>query len=1323
MRFSVRLLGEFHISLDGKPFLELSSRYDRDLFLILASQRGKSFSKTQLAALVWGEGIDRKKGLNSLKNRLSTFRPKFGDAGQLIESVPGKCTFLRSDDFFEIDTEQFAKHIQLGKRFEANGQNKEAADAYKAALAWYRGDFLQDFEFEWATPLRQQYQSDCLTALDFLENTLARRGKYHQAIQHCQAILQASPSREDTLRHLMVYLHMVGMSADALAWCDQIHTQLETLSAETEQLRDAIKTRQLTLDEPLPPYQETFIDALPPPLTLPLIDRESVFQQLTAHSRQAASSHGRLILVEGESGMGKTRLLRQFEQTLAAKNGQQDFANATVVHLNFSPFQPLSPYQDWIDALAPSFDHTTLENESSQPAALEGALIQQIITTSQQNGPMFLLLDNLHYADENTLHLLDRLCKQSLHQHPILILGAYRADNGHTPPALQTFVDQVRHGSDEGHLHHLRLKPIEREAFRKFFGHQVINLRLEEDVVGQIHQRSGGNPYLLTHLIRMLVEQDAIQIEDNGYWSLNYLTFPDAILRMPKAIESYIQSRLASLDEVSQELMKVMSVISWRFQEPLLFEFWKSYSLGHFQGASEQWVSLSFHRSLDALIATGLMVQQQPDEATHRDIWFAHELTQDTVYANIPANERRALHEQLVHILERLPEKVVASEALLCEHHFHAEHHQEAIKHFISGLEELIEQYQFEKALVLADKIIPLKESRFNQIEIDPNSKFNARLLQFKACEKLGRTHQQEHILNELEPLVLQLKPFQQAQVFTLKGSFLDKTSNYDEAINANKHALQLLDKQEYPIETIDVLNQLGINHIHKSQNKIAIKQLEEAFSLSKKYNAKEKIPDSLRNIGWAYWLDGDYKNSELKLLDALDFENDLGISDTIETVDLIGSLYWTQNRYDAALKQFNNTFQLASSLGRKKTMAKAISNLGLVNWSIGNFEDAIKYLENANVVYKEMLDRRGEGLQRNNLAFFLVSLGDSQKALQIFEEALDIFSIIKWEGGKALVYSGLAALYLQLGELERAKQYELDAVDINTNIKRQFQVCFGQHRLGRIEFELGNDFQALEHFQDALAISEELGMDEEKMAIHSSRALAHARLGNLDQALSDVAEADALLKNRTTNHRIQVLFNKHTVLQQAQRHKASMDALLDAHSALMQQAMKLRSRRYRQSFLSISMHAQLLRAHFAAFPNMQVDEAACFDQLRKVRWADGVFCPYCQSKEVRDFERMIGGRPNHRYVCGQCKIHFNDLTLTIFQAKKRPLDQLFQALMRIHLGKSQTARDLVDAFGISMETAKKWHESFQHALQTDPWYTTLAESLIEQEYLRQAGL
>jgi transposase-like protein len=91
------------------------------------------------------------------------------------------------------------------------------------------------------------------------------------------------------------------------------------------------------------------------------------------------------------------------------------------------------------------------------------------------------------------------------------------------------------------------------------------------------------------------------------------------------------------------------------------------------------------------------------------------------------------------------------------------------------------------------------------------------------------------------------------------------------------------------------------------------------------------------------------------------------------------------------------------------------------------------------------------------------------------------------------------------------------------------------------------------------------------------------------------------------------------------------------------------------------------------------LDKQQCFDAYRSIRWAEGVVCPHCQSKEIRKNGQDSKHKEVQHYECKGCKRYFDDLTETIFSGSHHPLTHWITVLylMNLNISNAQIADDL----------------------------------------------
>ena len=384
-----------------------------------------------------------------------------------------------------------------------------------------------------------------------------------------------------------------------------------------------------------------------------LIGRQDHLDLLTRLVEQVRRGAGQVALVTGEAGIGKSRLVATVgrhasEQGLFALNGncyEQDRA------LPYAPFLDLlssltgrgtssedgARLKPSARALAHVLDElttpetTAASSEPEEPGqkrrrrheALVGILLN---LASVQ--PMLLVIEDLHWADDDTLALLQLLTRR-LQDRPLLLLLTLRADEA--PEALRLFVGEL----DRRRLgHELVLPRLDRpevEAMVRVIFAQPQPVQAE--FLEPLYALTEGNPYFVEEVLKSLVAAGEIFYGPGG-WTRKPVSDLE-VLRV-RSLQDLVARRMQQLSPAAQNLLALAAVTGRRFE----FEV-----LQHVTGMTEP-ALLSLMREL---LAAQLVVEEAPDQFA-----FRHALTRHTVYVSFLARERRALHAQIASTLETL---------------------------------------------------------------------------------------------------------------------------------------------------------------------------------------------------------------------------------------------------------------------------------------------------------------------------------------------------------------------------------------------------------------------------------------------------------------------------------------------------------------------------------------------------------------------------------------------------------------------------------------------------------------------------------------------
>jgi len=346
---------------------------------------------------------------------------------------------------------------------------------------------------------------------------------------------------------------------------------------------------------------------LTPALVCPeLIGRSEALEALAERQRAAARGHGALVLVSGDAGIGKTRLLRAFRETLS--NGR-----AAVGAGAYGEFANL-PYAGIAEALRALGSHAPLETEASR--AEQFASIAKRIEEICARRNVVIVLEDIHWADDASLTFLLHLAR-TLAKLRLLVVATYRSDELHRNHAAAPYIARL---AREPVTQRLALDPLARADMQRFVratldGHP----RLPRAEIDGIVERSEGNPFFAEELLKSVYEHRGA-----------------AGAMLPLTIRAAVTERVMLLDSDARTILSLAAIVGRRFDAPFLAEI----------AARPTGDVLSvLHAARDL---------QLVDEFTTDPPTFAfrHALSREAIYADMLVSEVRPLHGRIVAALE-----------------------------------------------------------------------------------------------------------------------------------------------------------------------------------------------------------------------------------------------------------------------------------------------------------------------------------------------------------------------------------------------------------------------------------------------------------------------------------------------------------------------------------------------------------------------------------------------------------------------------------------------------------------------------------------------
>jgi DNA-binding SARP family transcriptional activator len=474
-----RILGPLELHGATGP-IDLGGGKQRALLAILLLHANEVVDSARLIDGLWSDGApaDAPKALQIHVSRLRrALAPE-----DVVQTRPGG--YVVAADAESLDLPRFEQLVARGRSRLAASDAAAAREALVEALALWRGPPLAEFAAEpFARAEIARLDELHVGALEARVEADLALGAHTALVPDLEALVARYPLRERLREQLMLALYRAGRQAESLqAYRDARMTLVEELGIEPgrklQELEQAILRQDPSLDgstvQPRPGRRAAGA----------FVGRNREVEELSAALDDAAAGRGRLFLVSGESGLGKTRLAD--EVASRAKD-----AGLRLLWGRSAKAEGAPPYWLWSQALRPlqaelpELDVTTTESARFRLFVDVSAALR----TASAAHPVFIVLDDLHHADEPSLLLLDFLAGELADMH-LAVLGTYTEGDA-TPTRVAALAEHSAH-------HLLRLRPLtarDVERLAELTGASGVD-------AAALHAETHGNPRLVWQGLR-----------------------------------------------------------------------------------------------------------------------------------------------------------------------------------------------------------------------------------------------------------------------------------------------------------------------------------------------------------------------------------------------------------------------------------------------------------------------------------------------------------------------------------------------------------------------------------------------------------------------------------------------------------------------------------------------------------------------------------------------------------------------------------------------------------------------------------------------------
>jgi DNA-binding SARP family transcriptional activator len=652
------LLGSLAVLDDDGRQVDLGGNQSRTVLAVLLAAGSRVVTAESLVDTLWGDDPPAsapgtlQSYVSRLRRELEPARARGAEARLLLWEPPG---YRLAVEAAQVDFRRFEALADQGRSLLAAGDAAAARDVLLEADALWRGPALVEYrDKEFALGLVARLEDRRMAAIEDRVAAELALGRHAAVVGELAELVKAYPLQEGFRGQLALALYRSGRQSEALrALSDARDTLREELGVDLgrplRDLESAILSHDRSLDlapvaAPAPAPAPSTPTASAQSASAPtssgdrLVGRDAELAQLLAALDEAGRCL-RVALIEGEPGIGKTRLAEEVGAE-ATRRGAQVLWGRTFEGGAAPALWPwLPPLRALVSSLPdPGAVPAELANLVSTSAVGEGptaalparfALVEAVadlLLRAATERPVVLVLDDLQWADVESLELLTSVVGR-LADAPLLIVGTVRElEVGRNDTVVSTLAVLTRSTG----ARRLHLRGLARDATDALVA-QTAGGTVDAVATRAIHARAEGNPFFTTELARLVAGGHALPASD-----------------VPSGVRDVVRRRLALLPEGTADLLKVAAVIG------------RDVDLGLLATAAGRDLDACLD-DLEPAVLHRLLVPVPEQPGVHR---FAHALVREVVVDDMSSLRRARLHLRVADALDDVDDNA----EILAEH-------------------------------------------------------------------------------------------------------------------------------------------------------------------------------------------------------------------------------------------------------------------------------------------------------------------------------------------------------------------------------------------------------------------------------------------------------------------------------------------------------------------------------------------------------------------------------------------------------------------------------------------------------------------------------
>lgn len=924
-----------------------------------------------------------------------------------------------------------------------------------------------------------------------------------------------------------------------------------------------------------------------------MVGRDAELEKLKAILYTVSSKkEATLVSIVGEAGIGKTRLLFEFNKWLditpdlvryfKGRATEQTLGTPYALLRNLFAFRFQIKEDDALSTVWEKFEKGVAEylpedsekkahflgawvgynfDDSPHVAAIRGdaqrlknrglLYLSQFFSAVAEKNTTIILLEDIHWADIPSLDAIVNVLKRRP-RLPLLILSLAR------PPFFERKPDW---GENIPVYVQIDLKTLLVEQSRQ----QVAQiLQKAESAPTALHDlivnQAEGNPFYAEELIKMLID-DGVIVIDEEKWKINLDRLGK--LDVPPTLVEVLQTRLDNLAPNDKKTLQRASIIGRIFWDRALSQI-----------VSEDFPETS--NVLSSLQSKEFVLQRRSSTFTDMTEYvFKHAILYNVTYESVLKRVRGIYHKQAAQWLESVTAENNRQQeyaAAIANHYRLAGENIAARNWYLIAGDHASAHFANQEALALYNQALTLTPSEDNE------SRFNLLLAREKINDLLGNRDAQADDLAEMQTLTA--GDTRKLIQYSLRRAWLLAQNSEFDAVQAEVQSVLELNKTlKDKILQGEALNVLGNALTWQGKTEESIPPLREAITIMRDAQKYQKEAQCRRALASSLLGIRDYsaakKELEISLANAIE-QNDL--LEQAEIFSLLGVIQMEQGDFVSAQETYQKSLARCREIGFQYGEGRALINLGNLHYFQGQVEKTLELYSLGIDIFQQLGEKRGEVQTRLNRASITLNmLGNTPQIEEDALYSLDYAEQVDDPISKGQALTVLAESARQKGLYEKANQYMEKGIQVIEATGDTWLLVQECRTLGELLIEEGKFTQALDSLDRALKLCQETGLPNMEPPILALRGIVFLQRERLEEALAATSEAMSRLNSDV--ERVYMLPYWHAqVLDAMGREDEKKEAIQQSYQ-LLQEALSGLSHAQRQiSLEKVREHGAILK-------------------------------------------------------------------------------------------------------------------------------------------------